>query len=230
MADGQVENFTAPQTSSALNTANQPPQGVLWLDQVMMARTCLSPPSTPPSSSHPAPGPQFLSPWDSKPLLPSAPPWKEESAWWPWLRFRSLRTPGTVSCWWLASAGFYILAQSSVTGLWPLTMLCVYIVPFFSGTVSALQEWSYWSSQPPSEVWKWQKVPTPSFLQRVKPRAYFEAVLQVCISARIAFWSLPEPASTSRGAGRSRAKGWPWHAAVSPGARAKLLNFSFTKW
>lgn len=129
MADGQVENFTAPQTSSALNTANQPPQGVLWLDQVMMARTCLSPPSTPPSSSHPAPGPQFLSPWDSKPLLPSAPPWKEESAWWPWLRFRSLRTPGTVSCWWLANAGFYILAQSSVTGLWPLTMLCVYIVP-----------------------------------------------------------------------------------------------------
>lgn len=36
MADGQVENFTAPQTSSALNTAHQPPKGVLWLDQVMM--------------------------------------------------------------------------------------------------------------------------------------------------------------------------------------------------
>lgn len=36
MADGQVENFIAPQTSSALTAANQPPKGVLWLDQVTM--------------------------------------------------------------------------------------------------------------------------------------------------------------------------------------------------
>lgn len=131
MADGQVENFTVPQTSSALNTANQPPQGVLWLDQVMMRLhmplTTFHSPFLFPSC--PRPSVSFSLGFQTSPS--PAPPWKEESAWSPWLRFRSLRAPGTVSCWWLANAGFYILAQSSVTGLWPLTMLCVYIVPFF---------------------------------------------------------------------------------------------------
>lgn len=91
-------------------------------------------------------------------------------AQWPMQICGCLGAPGMVDCWCLAKAGFYILAQSWVTGSWPLIMHCVYIVSFFSQTVSALREWSYWSSQEPSEVWKWQQVRVlaPSFLQRLK--------------------------------------------------------------
>lgn len=227
MADSQVENFTAPQTSSALNTANQPPKGVLWLDQVMVRL------HTPLTTFLPLPLPLPFLPGALSFLLleipdSSAPPWKEESAWWPLLRFGSLRAPGTVSCWWLAKAGFYILAQSSITGLWPLTMLCVYIVPFFSGTECFARVILLIF---PTTQWGLKMARGPSSLLSAESKTkglFWGCVASLHLSWHC-LWSLPELASTSWGAGRSRVKGWPWYAAVSPGARAKLLNFFFTK-
>lgn len=120
MADSQVENFTAPQTSSALNTANQQSEGAMWpgpsndvpahaslphlplplpLLFLLQALTLLLPEIPDASVSHP--------------LLLSTPP----CAWWPSQMFGCLSAPEVVDCWWLAKAGFYILAQSSVNRL-----------------------------------------------------------------------------------------------------------------
>lgn len=181
MADSQVENFTAPQTSSALNTANQQSEGAMWpgpsndvpahaslphlplplpLLFLLQALTLLLPEIPDASVSHP--------------LLLSTPPWKEKPSHGGPRRCLDVWVPQR----WLIVGGWPRLAfifwlRAQLTGLWPLIILCVYIVPFFSGTVSTLQEWSYWSSQQPSEVWKWQKVLAPSFLQRVKSSCLF---------------------------------------------------------
>lgn len=239
MAGSQAENFTVPWASRAPNT---PSEGAVWPARSHDAPAQASLTTFPsfflfPSCTGPHVSfflrfqmPYFLAPVSLKPS-----PEGEILARWPLQTRRCLGVPGSVDCWWLAKAGFYILAQSSGAGLWPLVItLCIYIVSFLSGTVSALQEWSYWSSQQPSEVWQWEEVPAPSFLKRVKPRG----LLWGCVTSLHLSWVAYEVSQNWRhlywGTGRNGEKAWhamlPYHAAVSPGARAKPLNFFFTKW
>ena len=97
-------------------------------------------------------------------------------------------------------------------------------MPFFSGTVSALQEWSYWSSQQPSEVWQLEEVPAPSFLKRVKPSGLLWGCVASLHLSRVAFEASQNWLHLYWGTGRNGEKAGMPCCCVS-GGKNKAVEF-----
>lgn len=97
----------------------------------------------------------------------------ETFAWWPSQLFGCLSAPEMVDCWWLAKAGFYILAQSSVNRLMTtnntLRLHSAFLLrncECFARVILLIFPTTQWGM-------KMEKVLAPSFLQRVKSSCLF---------------------------------------------------------
>lgn len=229
MAESQVENFTAPQTSSTLNTANQPSEGAMrpGPSNDVPAHASLRHLPLPLPLSLPASGPHSPSPWDSRRLcFPSSaslnPSMEGETfAWWPSQMFGCSSAPEMVDCWWLAKAGFYILAQSSVNRLMTtnntLRLHSAFLLrncECFARVILLIF---------PTTQWGMKMAKGPSSLLFAESKIKL-LVLRLCCkfaSQLQLYWG--------ERAGKRSGGGWPCHTTVSPGARTNTLNFFSTK-